>query len=102
MKHIHSAVEQAAKHTSRYMTGQLRKEAKASGWPRHIVGNMGVVYDDKKFQVHVHDRHLSEAQDLEYGTERSRPTAAIRRSSNRTKEAEKFFIGALHKIVGEL
>jgi len=102
MKHIHSAVEQAAKHTSRYMTGQLRKEAKASGWPRHITGNMGVIYDNNKFEVHVHDRHLSEAQDLEYGTEKSRPTAAIRRSSNRTKEAEQFFIGTLHKIVGEL
>ena len=102
MKHIHSAVEKAAKQTSRYMTGQLRKEAKASGWPRHIVGNMGVIYDDNKFQVHVHDRHFDEAQRLEYGTEHDRPTAAIRRSSNRTKEAEQFFIGTLQKIVGEL
>jgi hypothetical protein len=102
MKHIHSAVEQAAKHTSRYMTGQLRKEAKASGWPRHVVGNMGVIYDDKRFQVHVHDKHFNEAQTLEYGTEHNRPTAAIRRSSARTKEAENFFMGALQKIVGEL
>lgn len=102
MKHIHSAVEQAAKQTSRYMTGQLRKEAKASGWPRHIQANMGVIYDDKRFQVHVHDRHLDEAQRLEYGTEQERPTAAIRRSTNRHKEADNFFMGALQKIVGEL
>lgn len=102
MKHIHSAVEKAAKQTSRYMTGQLRKEAKASGWPRHIVGNMGVIYDDSKFQVHVHDRHFAEAQDLEYGTEHSRPTAAIRRSANRTKGADEFFTETLRSIVGEL
>lgn len=102
MKHIHSAVEQAAKHTSRYMTGQLRKEAKASGWPRHIQANMGVIYDDNRFQVHVHDRHADEAHRLEYGTEHDRPTAAIRRSSNRTQGAEEFFINSLKKIVGEL
>lgn len=102
MKHIHSAVEQAAKQTSRYMTGQMRKEAKASGWPRHVVANMGVIYDDKRFQVHVHDRHFDEAQRLEYGTEHDRPTAAIRRASNRTKETDQFFMSALKNIVGEL
>ena len=102
MKHIHSAIEQAAKQTSRYMTGQLRKEAKASGWPRHIQANMGVVYEDNKFTAHVHERHADEAAALEYGTEHTRPTAAIRRFSNRTKEADQFFIHSLKKIVGEL
>jgi hypothetical protein len=102
MKHIHSAIDAAAKHTSRYMTGQLRKEAKASGWPRHVSANMGVIYEDKKFEVHVHDKHLSEANDLEYGTTSSRPTAAIRRSSNRTHQADAFFMKTLHKLVGEL
>lgn len=102
MKHIHSAINEAAKQTSRYMTGQIRKEAKASGWPRHIAANMGVVYDDNRFQVHVHDRHFEEAQTLEYGTETQRPTAAIRRASNRTKEADQFFTSTLRSIVGEL
>lgn len=102
MKHIHSAIEQAAKQTSRYMTGQIRKEAKASGWPRHVAANMGVVYENKSFQVHVHDRHFEEAQTLEYGTETQRPTAAIRRSVNRTSEADQFFTSTLRSIVGEL
>ena len=84
------------------MTGQLRKEAKASGWPRHIVGNMGVIYEDNRFQVHVHDRHFDEAQALEYGTEESRPTAAIRRAGNRTKEADNFFMDSLKNALGEL
>lgn len=84
------------------MTGQLRQEAKKSGWPRHIVGNMGVIYDENRFQVHVHDRHFDEAHALEYGTEHSRPTAAIRRSSNRTKGADEFFTETLKNIVGEL
>jgi hypothetical protein len=102
MKHIHSAIEHAAKQTSRYMTGQLRREAKASGWPRQVSANMGVIYDNKKFQVHVHDNHLSEANDLEYGTTSSRPTAAIRRSTNRTQDADAFFMKTLRKVVGEL
>jgi hypothetical protein len=102
MKHIHSAVEHAAKQTSRYMTGQLRREAKASGWPRQVSANMGVIYDNKKFQVHVQDSHLSEANDLEYGTTSSRPTAAIRRSTNRTQDADAFFMKTLRKVVGEL
>jgi hypothetical protein len=102
MKHIHSAIEAAAKHTSRYMTGQLRKEAKASGWPRHVSGNMGVLYKDNKFEVHVHDKHMAEAHTLEYGTTTSRPTAAIRRASNNTRESEQFFLKTLHKMVGEL
>lgn len=84
------------------MTGQIRKEAKASEWPRHVVGNMGVTYDKKKFEVHVHDKHFNEAHTLEYGTETTRPTAAIRRSLNNTKEAEQFFLETLHKIVGKL
>jgi hypothetical protein len=102
MKHIHSAIEHAAKQTSRYMTGQLRRETKASGWPRQVSANMGVIYDNKKFQVHVHDSHISEANDLEYGTTSSRPTAAIRRSTNRTQDADAFFMKTLRKVVGEL
>ena len=102
MKHIHSAIEHAAKQTSRYMTGQLRRETKASGWPRQVSANMGVIYDNKKFEVHVHDNHISEANDFEYGTTSSRPTAAIRRSTNRTQDADAFFMKTLRKVVGEL
>jgi len=102
MNHIHSAVEHAAKQTSRYMTGQLRREARASGWPSHVVRNMGVIYDNNKLEVHVHDNHLAEAHDLEYGTTSSRPTAAIRRSTNRTQDADAFFMKTLHKVIGEL
>jgi hypothetical protein len=63
---------------------------------------MGVIYDNKKVQVHVHDSHISEAYDLEYGTTSSRPTAAIRRSTNRTQDADAFFMKTLRKVVGEL
>ena len=58
--------------------------------------------DNKKFEVHVHDNHISEANDLEYGTTSSRPTAAIRRSTNRTQDADAFFMKTLRKVVGEL
>ena len=58
--------------------------------------------DNKKFEVHVHDNHISEANDLEYGTTSSRPTAAIRRSTNRTQDADAFFMKTLHKVIGEL
>ena len=102
MKHIHSAIHEASKHTSRYLTGELRKEAKASGWPRHIAANMGVTYGPDGFESHVHEKHYKEAHKLEYGTETTRPTAAVRRSANRTQEAEQFFVGTLSKILGNL
>jgi hypothetical protein len=105
MKEIHafkSALHQASHETTRLMSAQLRTEAKASGWPHHVVRNMGVTYGPNGFEAHVHDAHKAEAEDLEYGTPSQRPTAAVRRFANRTKEAEDFLVGRMSKMLGDL
>ena len=97
-----SAIHQSSHEASQVMSSQLRSEARASGWPEHVVQNMHVKYNNGKFTNHVHDSHASEAADLEYGTTTQRPTAAIRRFSNRTHEAEKFLVGRVSQRVGKL
>ena len=84
------------------MTSHLRSEAHASGWPKHIVNNMHVSYGKEGFQANVHESHEAEAKNLEYGTPSSQPTAAVRRFSNRTQEAETFLVGRLSKMIGHL
>jgi len=97
-----SAVHKSSHEAAQVMSSQLRSEARASGWPEHVVRNMHVKYDSGKFTSHVHEAHAAEAGDLEYGTPNQRPTAAIRRASNRTQESEKFLIGRLAQRVGKL
>jgi hypothetical protein len=96
------AVHAASHEASKVMSSQLRSEARASGWPEHVVRSMHVKYDSGKFTSHVHPAHAAEAADLEYGTPNQRPTAAIRRAANRTQEAEKFLVGRLSRRVGKL
>ena len=105
MKEI-EAFESALKHsiteTTRAMSGQLRNEARASGWPSHVVRNMKVKYGKDGFETHVHDAHRELAHDLEYGTSSTEPTAAVRRFGNRTHEAEKFLVGRMSERLKHL
>lgn len=102
IKNFLSAIEKASHDTSRYMTSQLRSEASASGWDNDIIGTLKVHYGKDGFQAHSHSSHVERVKDFEYGTPDRRPTAAIRRFSNRPKEHGEFFAGRLKKIVGEL
>ena len=99
---FHKALEHASHETSRVMTNHLRAEAHASGWPSHVVRNMKVRYGSEGFETHVHDAHHAAAQDLEYGTPSTQPTAAVRRFSNRTQDAEKFLLGRLSTHLGDI
>jgi hypothetical protein len=105
MKEIHafkSALTKASHETSHMMSAHLQNEAHASGWPSHVASNLHVSYGKDGFQAHIHDSHKSEAMDLEYGTPSQRPTAAVRRSINRTQEADKFLVGRMSKMLGNL
>jgi len=99
---FHSALQKASHETTKFMTSSLRSEARKSGWPSHVVANMGVTYGDNGFEAHVHDRHIDEAKNLEYGTETSRPTAAVRRFKNRQSESSTFLAGRLSHHLGKL
>ena len=99
IKNFKSALRAASHETANYMTGHLRAEAEASGWPENITRRMRI---DGSFKVHVHDSHKAEVHNLEYGTPDTQPTAAIRRFNNRTHESEKFLAGRLSKLLGEI
>ena len=99
---FHSALTKASHETSRMMSAQLRNEAHASGWPKEVTRTMRVKYGKEGFETHVHDAHHATAENLEYGTPSTQPTAAVRRFANRTQEAETFLHGRLSHHLGEL
>ena len=100
--HITHSIHKAALETTRVLSSRLRSEARASNWPDDVVRHMRVSYTDGEFHVHSHNDHKGQVLNLEYGTPDTLPTAAIRRFSNRTKEAEQFFMGRLGKHLESL
>lgn len=96
-----NAIHQASNETAHLMTAHLRSEAHASGWPSEVSRRIKVTHNNGSFDVHAHESVEAHVHDLEYGTPDHRPTAAIRRYSNRTNEAEHFLVGRISKILGE-
>ena len=97
--HVLNAIHKASHETSRLAGAHLRAEANASHWPAHIVSGMNVTYSKDGFVANVHDKHYDQALDHEYGTPDRQPTAAVRRSANRTRESENFLV---HRIAKNL
>ena len=95
--HVLNAIHKASHETSRLAGAHLRAEARASHWPAHIVSGMNVTYGKDGFAANVHEKHHAEALDHEYGTPERQPTAAVRRSANRTRESENFLVNRLAK-----
>lgn len=92
---IHSAIHKASHETSRIASKHIQSEAHNSGWPEHLSKSLHVVYDKDGFNVHTHEDHVSETLDHEYGTPGRQPNAALRRSANKTREVENFFVNRL-------
>lgn len=102
IKAFKDALNRASSDASHFLTAHLRSEAHASGWPSDVTRRMSVSHNNGSFDVNVHEKHLNRALDLEYGTPDTQPTAAIRRFSNRTQEAEHFIVGRMSKMLGDL
>jgi hypothetical protein len=96
---LNSALNQASHETTRLLSAHLRTEARKSGWSDDVVRSMNVTYDKDGFAAHVDARNHVKALDLEYGTPTTQPTAAVRRFSNRTAEAQHFFVNRLFKHI---
>ena len=101
LRRLKSSINKASNETTRFMSAHLRSEARASGWPEHIVSGLHVRHDKGSFTVHSHPEHHQDVMNLEYGTSSTRPNAAIRRFNNRQQEAEKFLMKrAMHHAGG--
>lgn len=99
-KEFKRALQKASLDTSRYMSAGLRKEARNSGWPRHIANSIRMNYSRDGFDVAIHPDHAETAMDYEYGNTDMRPTAAIRRYLNATESSEEFFLNRVEKHMG--
>ena len=84
------------------MSAHARVEAHNSGWPEHLADSIHAKHDKTGFSYHTHDTHHAAIMDVEYGTPSTQPNAAIRRSSNRTAQAEAFFMKRLNNHLGGL
>ena len=95
--HVLNAIHKASHETSRLVGAHMRSEAKATGWPSHVVSGMSVSYSKGGFDANVNEKHHSEALDHEYGTPDRQPSGAIRHTANRTAESENFLVNRLYK-----
>jgi len=91
--HAHTSLDKSSHETAKYLSSHLRNEATAAGWPDHIVSGMKVHYHEGEFKIAANKKHTKEINDLEYGTQDSRPT-------NDTSEAEEFLVGRMLKHMG--
>lgn len=99
---VTDALNKASHETTRLLSAHLRTEARKSGWSNDVVNSMNVTYGKDGFNSHVSSKHYEIAQDFEYGTPDTQPTAAVRRFNNRTAEAQHFLINRLHKHLEDL
>ena len=81
-------LSQAAKETTKVMTAQLRAEAISNGWDADVANSLSVKFSNNKFKITSPAKYDKEINNLEYGTEDTQPSPAIRRYANRTEAAE--------------
>lgn len=102
-ENVHNAIHKTSLETSRFVSAHLRSEAHASNWPAHVINGLHATYNkDEGFKANVHSSHHAEALEHEYGNTSRQPSAAVRRVSNRTGEAETFFAGRLFRHLEDL
>jgi hypothetical protein len=100
VKKLVPSARKAAKNAANLMTFDLQKNAIQNGWSEDVANATEVVFKNDKYQVSVSSKLNSKAFDLEYGTTRSRPTAAIRKFANNTTAAQNSIVKALEKELG--
>jgi hypothetical protein len=98
---ILKGVKSAAQKTSADITRDLRSELLSAGWPSEAVAAVKVVYNDLDgFTAKITGQHKQLAENLEYGTEAKRPTAAIRHYFNTHPNIEALYKKALETSLG--
>jgi hypothetical protein len=90
----------AAKNAANLMTFEVRKKATDNGWENDVANAIKVSFQNDKYQLSISNNFTEKAMDLEYGTTRSRPTAAIRKFANDTSKVEGDIIKGLEQELG--
>lgn len=83
MKDILSSINDTISSQVPRLNEDLYRSALSSGWPSDVAAYLTVDFSDNKMAIRYPERLKSEVETLEYGNERKRPTAVIRRFNNR-------------------
>jgi hypothetical protein len=100
VKNFLDALQKAAHETAAYMTFDVRQSARNHGWENHEANSLRVRYTDGKFGVHAEGDHSEAALTKEYGTEKNRPTAVMRKYGNHPGDSAKIFMKQFNRHVG--
>ena len=80
---IQSSILEDVRKTLGPLTISLRRSAAASGWPKELVNQLSVNLVKGKVIIDYPEDAKSEIDSWEYGTERRRPTAVLRKFATR-------------------
>lgn len=100
MKKLADAARKAAFKASSLITSDVQSLAVQSGWDGEVASNTLVMFDGSGFKVEVPSDLESAAMNYEYGTTSSRPTAVLRKISNRAEKIEATIVSAAEKELG--
>lgn len=100
MKNFSEALERAAHDTAAYMTFDVRRSARSHGWEPHEVASLRVRYVDGDFNIKAEGQHADAALLREYGSEKQRPTAVMRKYGNNPGKSGDILMQRLKKHMG--
>jgi hypothetical protein len=83
VKDILNSIHKDVQRTLPALTSQLRQSAHGHGWPVELSSSLNVGFSNNSFRIEHPEELKSHIQDWEYGNERRRPTAVLRKFSNR-------------------
>jgi hypothetical protein len=100
MKHVLKHFPQATAEAARSMTYDLRNSAIEHGWHPDIANSLHITHTGSEFKIHVPKKYRSIVHELEYGTEKTPPTAVFRKFNNRPGYMEKAFMKSISRLTG--
>lgn len=96
------AADAAIKDTINELNKLLHMQLTDRGWPRHVAKAVSLTYDGDEFTYEFSGDYVEQAKTLEFGTERVRPTAEVRKFMSRTSLIEKVYQSNLEERLGDL
>lgn len=100
MKKLADSLKKVSKEISQVMTAELRMSALDNGWDANSAFGTKIVHNENAFNVEVDPAVNNQVMNLEYGTEKTPPTAVFRKYGNNTSKIEKALISRLEKELG--
>jgi hypothetical protein len=100
VKDYQKAGIRAGVEAARSLTHDLRSSANDHGWHPDIVSSIHVYYDGKAMKIHVPKHLTTQVHELEYGTEKTQPSAVFRKFKNRQQVIDKAVVQALGRQLG--